>query len=98
MHEHKKHKLVPSIYGVIALISTYIHHTATKLHLISTPLIIYMFNFSLWPLGALFFFSLACINVIGFKFQKSKMSFEKFEFVKFGNETRHRGTRSDTRE
>lgn len=67
MHEHKKHKLVPSIYGVIALISTYIHHTATKLHLISTPLIIYMFNFSLWPLGALFF-PLYCKNVIGFKF------------------------------
>lgn len=46
MHEHKKHKLVPPIHGVIALINTYIHHTATELHLIFTP-IIYMFTISL---------------------------------------------------
>ena len=87
MHKYKKHKLVPSIYGVIALINTSIHHTATKLWLIFTPSIIYMFTISLQRFHYLFF-SLAYCNLHTFEIRRFKMSF--YLSKKFGKQSRHR--------
>lgn len=87
MNKYKKHKLVPSIYGVITLINTSIHHTATKLCLIFTPLIIYMFTISLQRIHNLFF-SLAYCNLHAFEIRRFKMSF--YLNKKFGKQSRHR--------